>query len=226
LLPEVVQWERDYAGTLTLAIISEGSLAENEAKIGTHGIERLLLQEAREVAELYEAHATPAAVLVGSDGTIASYVASGGDAIRSLLHAALARAESPNGAAHIQIGDAAPELALRDLDGGSFTNSDLLGTETLLLFWSPACGYCQQMLPDLRAWELNPPPQAPRLFVISTGSQNENRALMLRSRIAIHDELGSAFGASGTPMAVRLDAEGRVASGVAAGAQAVFALMA
>jgi len=34
----------------------------------------------------------------------------------------------------------------------------------------------------------------------------------------------SSFGANGTPMAVLVDAEGRVASSVAAGAEQVFAL--
>ena len=39
-----------------------------------------------------------------------------------------------------------------------------------------------------------------------------------------HFEVGPAFAAVGTPMAVRLDAEGRVAAPLAAGAAAVFAL--
>jgi len=37
-------------------------------------------------------------------------------------------------------------------------------------------------------------------------------------------EAGQAFGASGTPMAVLVDAEGRIASPVVAGAAAVLAL--
>jgi hypothetical protein len=37
---------------------------------------------------------------------------------------------------------------------------------------------------------------------------------------------GGAFGAAGTPMAVLLDAEGRVASPIAAGVEAVLALAA
>ncbi|MGI9072325.1 MAG: TlpA family protein disulfide reductase [Bryobacteraceae bacterium] len=37
-------------------------------------------------------------------------------------------------------------------------------------------------------------------------------------------QAGSAFGATGTPMAVLLDADGQIASEIAAGAQATFAL--
>jgi hypothetical protein len=35
----------------------------------------------------------------------------------------------------------------------------------------------QQMLPDLKAWEANPPEAAPQLLAVSTGSVEENRLL-------------------------------------------------
>ena len=71
-----------------------------------------------------------------------------------------------------------------------------------------------------------PPAGTPRLLVVSTGSVEENRALGLRSPVVLDSamSLGQQFGAMGTPMAVLLDAEGRVASDVAAGAAAVLAL--
>jgi hypothetical protein len=82
------------------------------------------------------------------------------------------------------------------------------------------------MLPDLRVWEAEASPDAPQLLVISTGSASENRAMGLRSVVVLDTESKAAhvFGAHGTPMAVFLDSDGRVASHVAAGAQAVFAL--
>ncbi len=33
---------------------------------------------------------------------------------------------------------------------------DFRGEETMVLFWNPGCGFCQQMLPDLKAWEEDP----------------------------------------------------------------------
>ena len=27
------------------------------------------------------------------------------------------------------------------------------GRETLVVFWNPGCGFCERMLPDLKAWE-------------------------------------------------------------------------
>ena len=82
------------------------------------------------------------------------------------------------------------------------------------------------MLPDLKAWEAHPPEGAPQLLVVSTGSVEENRAQGLRSPVVLDQgfAVGNAFGADGTPMAVLVDAEGRIASGVAAGVPEVLAL--
>ena len=64
------------------------------------------------------------------------------------------------------------------------------------------------------------------LVVISTGTAEDGREMGLRSRVLLDpsQQAGAAFGARGTPMAVLLDAGGRIASEIAAGAQAVFAL--
>jgi len=82
------------------------------------------------------------------------------------------------------------------------------------------------MLDDLKEWEAHPPPGAPKLLVVSSGTTEDNLAMNLRSRVVVDPNslAASAFGAGGTPMAVLLDAKGRVASEVAAGAQAVLAL--
>ena len=39
--------------------------------------------------------------------------------------------------------------------------ADFRGEETLVVFWNPGCGFCQQMLSDLREWEQNPPEEPP-----------------------------------------------------------------
>src|SRR5439155_17527063 len=95
------------------------------------------------------------------------------------------------------------------------------GRATVILFWNPGCGFCQRMLPDLKAWEANPPAGAPQLLVVATGGTvDENRALGLRSPVVLApgSSVMSAFGANGTPMAVLVDAESRIASELAAGA--------
>jgi thiol-disulfide isomerase/thioredoxin len=99
---------------------------------------------------------------------------------------------------------------------------------TLVLFWNPGCGFCQQMLPDLKAWEADPPLGAPQLLVVSAGTVEANQALGLRSPVVLDHgfSAGRAFGATGTPSAVLVDAQGHMASSVAVGAAAVLALAA
>ncbi len=96
----------------------------------------------------------------------------------------------------------------------------------LVLFWDPGCGFCQRMLDDLKAWEANTPKEAPRLLVVSTGSMESNRSLGLRSTIVLDQNMsaGSKFGTTGTPTAVLVDVQGKIASELAVGAPAVLAL--
>lgn len=245
LMPDVVRWQREYAGSIVIVLLSEGTPEDNRSKHVAYGLSHILLQEKREVADAYHAYGTPGAVLVRSDGLIGTGLAQGADAIR-LLVAQVVRATlrpapaladalpgSGNGAGKglaalpiLKIGDLAPSLKFRDLNGGTVDLADFRGDQILLLFWNPACGFCQRMLQDLREWEASPPPAAPRLLLISTGIGEDNRVLNLRSPIALERdfEAGYSFGANGTPTALLLDAQGRIASDVAAGAEAVFAL--
>jgi peroxiredoxin/uncharacterized membrane protein YphA (DoxX/SURF4 family) len=246
LMPEVGDWQREHAAWLSIALVSEGTAEDNGPKSVMHELDHVLLQQKREVADNYQAWGTPAAVLVRVDGTIGSFVAQGAEAIRTLVKQALAEARSPvkpqelsrqNG--HLangghaaasrpaaKIGDPAPPLDLLDVSGKRVGLKELLAGDVLLLFWNPACGYCQQMLNELKVWEKDPPAGAASLVLISTGTVEDNRALQLASPVMIDDTLGAgpAFGAHGTPMGVLIDSDGRIASEVAAGARAVFAL--
>jgi peroxiredoxin len=49
-----------------------------------------------------------------------------------------------------KVGEDAPEVKLPDLRGEPVGLGDFRGEETLVLFWNPGCGFCQQMLPDLK----------------------------------------------------------------------------
>jgi methylamine dehydrogenase accessory protein MauD len=126
----------------------------------------------------------------------------------------------------LRIGGPAPALELPDLDGESVTLADLRGSPTLLLFWNPGCGFCQQLLPVLKTWQADPPPLAPKLVVVSTGPPEANRAMGLGAPVLLDQQfaIGSAYGANGTPSAVLLDADGKIASALAVGAPSILAL--
>ena len=245
LMPDIGRWQREYAATLNIAVIGEGTADDNRNKAAEHGLTQVLLQSSREVAESYLAYGTPAAVVVRPDGMIGSALALGADAIRNLVAQTLGmatpgplpafhgNANGQNGAAGntaiplaVKQGQLAPPFTFNDLDGNAISLKSLRGSKTMLLFWNPGCGFCQGMLDDLQAWERNPPPGAPKLLVISSGTAEANREMGLRSPVVLDEgfKAGNAFGANGTPMAVMLDAKGRVASDVAAGAPAVLQL--
>jgi peroxiredoxin len=239
LLPEIGRWQEEHAGKLTISLVSHLSAEENRAKVAEHGLEEhVLLQEDWEVAEAYGAEATPSALLIQPDGTIGSPLAEGDDAVEDLVaHAVGGHTQLPllrsNGghAAHEEavpagpkVGEPAPELGLPDLEGKIVSLEDFRGEETLLLFWSPSCGHCQDMLPDLKEWEANPPKGAPKLIVVSDGTVEANKEQGLRSPVVLDQgyRVSDAFGALGTPSAVLVDAALRVASTVAGGAPAVL----
>ena len=248
LLPDIGRWQQEHAATLPIAVISRGGAEANRPKASEHGVAPVLLQNDYEVADLYRVFATPSAVLIRPDGTIGSVVAGGPEQIRSLVAHVLTAPPTQswlpplplpmlNGHTHdhqhaqagptsLPIGDPAPPLVLPDLDGQLVDLADFRGRETVLVFWSPTCGFCQQVLPELRALETDPSPGAPRLLIVSSGLAEQNRAMGLASPIVLDQEfrVGAAFGADGTPSAVLIDGGGRVASELAVGAPRVLAL--
>lgn len=223
LLPDAARWQVEYADVLTIAFASEGSAEAVAAEAAEFELERVLVDEQGAIAASYSAGGTPSAVLIASDGTIASWVASGQVEIEALLDDALRPGEDDGGLA---IGVEAPAVELPALDGGSVALAELRGRDTLLLFWNPSCGYCREMHEDLIAWEQTANGVTPRLVVLSSGDRESTAAEGFRSTVLLDSEFvaGSAFGAGGTPMAVLVGADGRLASGVVAGADAVLAL--
>ena len=251
LLPEVGRWQEEHQEKLTLALISRGDPDENKTKAQEHALRNVVLQKDWEVSESYEVRGTPSAVLVSSEGKVASPVAGGEEGIRALLSYAVGEraqlpmqphqpqaqgqpcpncgkvhAGAPTMPAARQIGEPAPEVKLADLEGTTVELEDFRGHETLVLFWNPGCGFCQQMLPEIKHWEENRPEGAPTLLFVSAGTEEANREMDLTSPIVLDQNFaaGRAFGASGTPSAVLVDAEGKVASEVAVGVPAVMEL--
>lgn len=225
LLPQIGRWQRDLPDRVTLAVVSRGTPQANRAKSAQRDVGRVLLQRDREIAEIYHAYGTPTAVLVRGDGTIGSPPLAGVEAIRTqveglrldsltrlpvvVLNAYTQKPASrpdryedhSSGTIPSKVGSPAPTLALPTLDGVVVSLDDFRGDMTLVLFWNPACGYCQYMLADLKAWEAQPPKGAPRLLIVATGTATDNAALGLRSTLVLDHGLGT--GRLSAPMALR-----------------------
>jgi peroxiredoxin/uncharacterized membrane protein YphA (DoxX/SURF4 family) len=243
LLPDIAQWQRRLSDRLTIALISRGGVKRNLPKAREFGLRDVLVQHERDVASQYHAHGTPSAVLITTDGRIASSLSGGAPAItalvqnltpaplnviRSLANGSPHGAPTPSAAAAtLPVRAEAPDLTWEDLDGQPISLRALRGAPAVVVFWNPRCGFCQRLLPELRAWEAQRDPDAPHLIVISTGDQESNRAMGLRSPIALEQgfQSGHAFGATGTPSAIRIDPTGRIATTTAVGAPAVLELL-
>jgi thiol-disulfide isomerase/thioredoxin len=128
----------------------------------------------------------------------------------------------------LPVGAPAPALELRGIEGAIEPLVDPSGSDTLLLFWNPGCGYCQSILPALLAWEQEAHDDAPRLVVVSSGDADEIATDGFRSTTVLDQdfEAGRAFGAGGTPMAVVVDGHGKIASLLLAGGDAVLRALA
>ena len=133
---------------------------------------------------------------------------------------------APSGLPAAQQGEPAPPFGLPDLAGRHVDLAEFRGNDTLLRFWNPGCGFCQQMLPDLKAWELSRGPGQSALVVVSTGTVEANQAMGLCSPVLLDDRfaVGPRFGVHGTPSAVTVDSQGKIASAVAVGAVEVLQL--
>jgi peroxiredoxin len=249
MMSDVGKWQHELSDKLTVAVITRGSLEDNRTKKKQNNLTHVLMQQNNEVADAYMTYGTPTAVLVRPDGTIGSGAAGGADEIRTLVRqaaegkvpvpkprlAALPRpvqaqrptpnAQAPRGTA--SIGKDAPVVELTNLDGEPVKLADFAGHPTAVLFWNPGCGFCQRMVDDLKAWEADKPEGAPNLLVVSTGEVDRNREQGLKSPIVLDSgfSVGRAFGASGTPSAVLIDAEGKIASGLAVGGPTVISLL-
>lgn len=224
LMPTVSQWQREHADELTIALLSAGDAEAVRAEAATHGLTNVLLDTDLAMYEAYEANGTPSAVLIGDEGTIASWLAAGNDWIEELVEQALAGAGRTPG---LPVGAEIPSLRLSRLDGSEVALADVIERETAIVFWNPGCGFCRSLHEDIRSWEGSPPEGALALVVVSAGEVVEVRAEGFASEVLLDPEwkASTAFGADGTPMAVLVSADGRVASPVAGGGPAVLELL-
>jgi peroxiredoxin/uncharacterized membrane protein YphA (DoxX/SURF4 family) len=230
LLPKIGAWQREHADKLTVALISRGTSDEVQAEIAEHGVNLVLVEEDREVSNAYKGEITPSAVLV-EEGRVSTPLAAGDRAIEALVQ----RVISPRPqvvptpvAAGATVGDELPSAKLTDLEGKPVALDDALaGRERVLLLWDPNCGFCRRMLDDLKTMESESEDVRESLLLVSRGTPKANREQEIRAPILLEAEafaFGRALGAPGTPSAVVVDAEGRVASDVAVGAEAVLDL--
>jgi peroxiredoxin len=218
LFPEVARWQREHADRRSIVMISSGRVKVNREAATRFGLVNVLVQKGREVAEAYRSTATPSAVML-RDGVVATPMAQGADDVRSLI----VRASLPPA---VKVGEKVPSLQLTGLDGTVTDLSEIRGRNTMLLFWDPAHPTCQNMVSDLKTRErVRLAVSAPELVIVASGPERDIRAMASTElspggpRVLLDPHLAARtlFGAEGTPSAVLIDEQGRVASAVGEG---------
>ena len=91
MLPTLARWQQSLADSLTLSAIFAGEAAEIERLSEEHELSGALAQDRDETFIAYALRATPSAVLIDQDGTIAAAPAEGVPAIEALIRSALAK---------------------------------------------------------------------------------------------------------------------------------------
>lgn len=126
----------------------------------------------------------------------------------------------------VPIGEELTPFKLPGGDGPTIELSDLRGTPVLLVNWSPSCGYCVRIAPDLAALQPALASRRVRLVFVTAGTAAENQELFrsqgLEADVMLREgapaDFPDPFPEMGTPAAYLLDAEGRVDAPLAYGA--------
>jgi thiol-disulfide isomerase/thioredoxin len=129
----------------------------------------------------------------------------------------------------VAVGEPLPAFKLEDVAGVEVGLSDLGGHRTLLVNWSPYCGFCEQIAPDLAALQSDLHDRGVALVFIALGSFDENWPMLeehgLQPVVLLRgkDET-EVFAGVGTPSAYLVDEQGRAASALTIGADQVPSL--
>lgn len=134
------------------------------------------------------------------------------------------------GPSGLKVGEPFDSFSLPDMAGATVALGDLRGRRALVVNWSPRCGFCDLIAPDLAKLRADLSERNVRLLLVSADAADANRRLLeehgLECTVLLLKESNrlKAFDGMGTPVAYLLDEEGRVARPVAVGANEVPAL--
>ena len=149
------------------------------------------------------------------------------EALETRLGAAIA--EAPPGG--LPRGTPAPPFELPTLDNGVTNLERFRGRKTLLVFFDPRCGFCQQMAPKIVEMQREQTVDGqPALLLVTTGDAERNRHVFAEHRIDAvvalqqHTEVMARYQARGTPTGYLIDEQGMIASDLAIGSSALLAL--
>jgi peroxiredoxin/uncharacterized membrane protein YphA (DoxX/SURF4 family) len=228
-------WRSEFEGKLRLVFISKGSAAENLERFRNNVSDGMLLQKNMEFASELHIKWTPAAVLVGTDGNIASHPAVGDMAIRDLIGKLRSEdlskpryhVKNSQKRGRVKIGEPIPEFVTKDLNGSDVSRETFLGKPTLVFFLSSGCGYCGEVVDQIRKWESSTERNGTNAIVFSDADEEKHRSYALNTPIVIDPgyKIAANLGIYGAPSGVIIDENGVIASETAVGGPMIWSLI-
>ncbi len=112
-----------------------------------------------------------------------------------------------------------PPFTLTSMQGKPFTERDLLGKTTLIVFWASWCGTCQHELPKIQRLQEKLADRPFQVLAIGFRDSEENINHYVKSHPDVFsfpvfydkgDEVSARFGAMATPTLFLFDEEGRL----------------
>jgi len=235
MLDEFAAWKREFDGRLRLVFVSKGSAAENQPLFGDDLANGMLLQKSMEFASELHIKWTPAAILVGADGSIASHPAVGDMAIRDLFGKLRSEDFSKPGyyiknsqkRGRVKIGETIPEFQTTDVTGNAVSRQTFLGQPTLTFFISTTCSFCGEVVDQIRKWEVSAARNGTNAIVFSDGDEERHRNYDLSTPIVIDPgyKIAANLGMYGAPSGVIIDEAGVIASETAVGGPMIWSLI-
>jgi thiol-disulfide isomerase/thioredoxin/uncharacterized membrane protein YphA (DoxX/SURF4 family) len=95
MYPDVARWQNALAGRLNIVVMTGDTHEQNLPLIQEHGLDDVILQENYEVMYEYRVRATPTAIVVAADLTVATLPATGAASIEAITRLALTRNIAP-----------------------------------------------------------------------------------------------------------------------------------
>lgn len=129
-----------------------------------------------------------------------------------------------------RVGTLFPPFIFSDLTGEMVSLEDFRGQRVLLVYWSPACGFCDLLAPELANLDDVLRKHNLQILLLASGGTESNRKLAeehgLKCPILLlkDGEQPEYFEMMGTPAAYLVDEQGRVAKPVVMGFDEVLAL--
>jgi len=127
----------------------------------------------------------------------------------------------------LPLGTEIPPFTLPDLSGNAVRLAAYRGKQVLLVNWSPSCGFCEEIAPELAKLRGDLSKRNVELVLVADGDVDANRRLVeqhgLECPVLVSgdSDVPEPFRTVGTPAAYLLDEESRVAKPLHLGAREV-----